>query len=73
MKGKIKAMSGEAKASAWIIGALPFVVAVMTYFTSPKYMELLWTTQTGELVLGGCAVWMVIGIVVMRNMINFDY
>jgi tight adherence protein B len=73
MKGKIKAMSGEAKASAWIIGALPFVVAVMTYFTSPKYMELLWTTQTGELVLGGCAVWMVIGIVVMKKMINFDY
>jgi tight adherence protein B len=48
-------------------------VAVMTYFTSPKYMELLWTTQTGELVLGGCAVWMVIGIVVMKKMINFDY
>jgi tight adherence protein B len=73
MKGKIKAMSGEAKASASIIGALPFIVAVMCYFTSPKYMELLWTTQTGELVLGVCAVWMGIGIVVMRKMINFDF
>jgi tight adherence protein B len=73
MKGKIKAMSGEAKASASIIGALPFLVAVMAYITSPKYMELLWTTQTGELVLGVCAVWMGIGIVVMRKMINFDF
>jgi tight adherence protein B len=36
-------------------------------------MELLWTTQTGELVLGCCAVWMGIGILVMRNMINFDF
>ncbi|MGH6857186.1 MAG: type II secretion system F family protein [Methylocella sp.] len=73
MKGKIKAMSGEAKASASIIGCLPVIVAVMTYVTSPKYIELLWTTQTGELVLGGCALWMGIGIFVMKNMINFDY
>lgn len=73
MKGKIKAMAGEAKASAYIIGSMPFIVAVMTYVTSPKYIELLWTTQTGELVLGGCAVWMAIGIFVMKNMINFDY
>jgi pilus assembly protein CpaC len=73
MKGKIKAMSGEAKASAYIIGSMPFIVAIMTYVTSPKYIELLWTTQTGELVLGGCAVWMGIGIFVMKNMINFDY
>ena len=73
MKGKIKAMSGEAKASAYIISSMPFVVGIMTYFTSPKYIELLWTTQTGELVLGGCAVWMGIGVFVMKNMINFDY
>ncbi len=72
MKGKIKAMSGEAKASASIIGCLPPLVAVMTYITSPKYIELLWTTQTGELVLGACAVWMGIGIFVMKKMINFD-
>src|SRR3984893_11649285 len=73
MKGKIKAMSGEAKASASIIGSLPFIVAVMTYVSSPKYMELLWTTQTGELVLGGCALWMGIVVFVMKKMINFDY
>jgi tight adherence protein B len=73
MKGKIKAMSGEAKASAYIISSLPPIVAIMTYVTSPKYIELLWTTQTGELVLGGCAVWMGIGIFVMKKMINFDF
>ncbi|HEY8033263.1 MAG TPA: type II secretion system F family protein [Methylocella sp.] len=73
MKGKIKAMSGEAKASAYIISSMPFVVGILTYFTSPKYIELLWTTQTGELVLGVCAVWMGIGVFVMKSMINFDY
>ena len=72
MRLKVKAMAGEAKASAYIIGALPFCVTGMVWFTSPKYMELLWSTQTGELVLGGCALWMGIGIFVMKKMINFD-
>ena len=73
MKGKINAMSGEAKASASIIGSLPVIVAVMTYVTSPKYIELLWTTQTGELVLFGCAIWMSVGLFVMKKMINFEF
>jgi tight adherence protein B len=72
MKGKIKAVSSEAKTSAYIIGSMPFFVSGMVWLTSPKYMELLWTTQTGELVMGGSALWMGIGILVMRNMINFD-
>lgn len=72
MKAKIKAMSSEAKASAGIIGSLPFLVGGMIYFTSPQYLELLWTTPSGQLVMAGCAIWMGIGIFVMRNIINFD-
>ena len=44
MKGKIGAMSMEAKASAAIIGAVPFLVVGALYVSSPKYMSLLWTT-----------------------------
>ena len=72
MKSKAKAMAGEAKASAYIIGSLPFVVGVLVWLTSPKYIELLWTTQTGQIVIGACGVWMGIGILVMKKMINFD-
>jgi tight adherence protein B len=72
MKAKIKAMSSEAKASAMIIGSLPFIVGGMVYLTSPQYLELLWKTPSGQLVMAGCAVWMGVGIIVMRNMINFD-
>jgi tight adherence protein B len=72
MKEKIKAMSSESKASASIIGSLPFLVGVMVYVTSPKYMELLWMTEAGQLVMGASAIWMGIGIFVMKNMINFD-
>lgn len=73
MKAKIKAMSMEAKASASIIGALPIIVMTLVYLTSPGYIELLWTDQFGRVMLACCAVWMCIGILVMRKMINFDF
>jgi tight adherence protein B len=72
MKAKIKSMSAEAKASGGIIGALPVLVAALVYLTSPQYIALLFTTLTGNLVLAACAVWMLIGTMVMRKMINFD-
>ena len=61
MKAKIQAMSMEAKASATIIGALPIAVMALVYFTSPQYIELLWTTSMGHVMLAGCALWMTIG------------
>lgn len=73
MKGKIQAMSMEAKASAGIIASLPFVVATLTYLSSPTYIELLWLTLTGKMMLVVSAVWMTIGVLVMKKMINFDF
>ncbi len=73
MTGKIRAMSAEAKSSAGIIGALPIIVAILVYFTSPDYILLLFQTTTGNIVLAGCGIWMFMGIMVMRKMINFDY
>ncbi len=73
MKGKIKAMSMEAKASAVIIAALPFTVMGLVYLTSPDYIMLLFTTRMGHLLLGFGAFWMTMGVLVMRKMINFDF
>ena len=72
MKAKVAALSMEAKASAVIIGALPFIVAFLVYLTSPNYIMPLFTTSTGNLILGCSGVWMSIGILVMRKMMNFD-
>ncbi|MBZ9678030.1 type II secretion system F family protein [Mesorhizobium sp. ES1-1] len=72
MKAKVQALSMEAKASAAIIGALPFIVAFLVYLSSPSYLMPLFTTSVGHLVLGCSAVWMSIGIMVMRKMMNFD-
>ena len=73
MKAKIQAMSMEAKASASIIACLPFAVMILVYITSPQYIEALWTEAMGRMMLVGCAVWMSIGVFVMRKMINFDF
>ena len=73
MKGKIKAMAMEAKASAAIIGAVPFIVTLLLYLSSPKYISLLWLTQHGRVVAAIACFWMSIGIVMMRKMIKFDF
>jgi tight adherence protein B len=73
MKAKIKAMSMEAKASAVIIAALPFAVMLLVYISSPQYIELLWTHPTGRMMMACCAGWMMLGVFVMKKMINFDF
>lgn len=72
MKAKVQALSMEAKASAAIIGALPFIVALLVYLTSPHYIMILFSDPRGHMILLFSAIWMSIGIFVMRNMINFE-
>ena len=71
LRGKIKAMSSEAKASAMIIGSLPVAVMGIVYVTTPGYIMKLFTEKAGNLMLAACVIWMSVGITVMRKMINF--
>jgi tight adherence protein B len=73
MAEKIQAMSMEAKASAGIIGSLPPAVMFLVYLSTPDYMALLWTHPIGQLMLAGSLVWMTMGVLVMKKMINFDF
>lgn len=72
MKARVQALSMEAKASAAIIGALPFIVAGLVYLASPGYITPLFVTSTGHLILGVSAIWMSMGVFVMKKMITFD-
>lgn len=71
MREKIKAMSGEAVASACIIGSLPPGIMGLVQITAPAYMAPMFADPRGHLMLLGGAVWMAAGIFVMRRMINF--
>ena len=68
---KVKALSSEAKASAWIIGLLPFMMGGLIYITQPSYISVLWTTGAGKILLAGVAFWMSIGTLIMKQMVNF--
>ncbi|NHK27961.1 type II secretion system F family protein [Parvularcula flava] len=70
MQGKVSALSMEAKASAVILGSLPFMVGGMVHMSSPEYLEPLWNTQMGNFILLGSGLWMSIGIFIMKNMIS---
>lgn len=72
LREKIKALSSEAKASAWIIGSLPVIVMLLVYLTTPAYIMSLFTDNLGHLILLIAVVLMGMGIYIMRSMINFQ-
>jgi tight adherence protein B len=73
MREKIKALSSEATTSAFIIGSLPIAVVLLVIATTPSYMMIMLTDSRGKLMLLAGAVVEVVGIFVMRRMINFKY
>lgn len=73
MREKIKALAGEAVASAGIIGSLPPGVMVMVSMMSPAYIGPLFSDPRGNLMLMAGAFWMATGVFVMRRMINFKF
>ncbi len=73
LKAKVQAFSAEAKSSAIIIGSLPIALIIIIYIMTPDYISVLWTHPTGNLLLAGCGVWMMLGVIIMAKMINFDY
>jgi tight adherence protein B len=73
MRAKIQAMSQEAKASAGIIGSLPPGVMLIIYFSSPDYMNVLFTTTAGNMIIVSGLVWMGIGVLIMKKMIDFKF
>lgn len=72
MKLKIKAMSSESKASAYIVGALPFVVFGMLYWINPSYIGTFFTDDRLMVTGLGGLTWMGIGVAIMAKMVSFE-
>lgn len=69
---KIKAMSSEARASAMIIGSLPFIMFTLLMIVNSAYMMTLFESLRGEIMLGVALSWMCIGWATMTKMIHFE-
>ncbi|MDP5104415.1 MAG: type II secretion system F family protein [Erythrobacter sp.] len=72
MKLKIRAMSSESKASAYIVGALPFIVFGLISYINPTYMGGFFTDDRLIVAGLGAGVWMGIGVFIMAKMVNFE-
>ncbi|MFY9288654.1 MAG: type II secretion system F family protein [Alphaproteobacteria bacterium] len=72
LRMKVKAMSAEAKASALIIGSLPFIMFCLLMLISPDYMLTMFTDLRGKIMLGAALTWMSIGWGTMTKMISFE-
>ena len=72
MKLKIKAMSSESKASAYIVGALPFIVFMMIWWINPGYLGGFFSDERLIVTGLGGLVWMSIGGFIMAKMVNFE-
>jgi tight adherence protein B len=72
MKLKIRAMSSESKASAYIVGSLPFVVFTLVWMINPKYMGGFFTDERLMVAGIGGMIWMGIGAAIMAKMVNFE-
>jgi tight adherence protein B len=72
MKLKIRAMSSESKASAYIVGSLPFIVFGLVWMMNPGYMAGFFSDQRLEVAGIGGLVWMGIGAFIMAKMVNFE-
>jgi tight adherence protein B len=72
MRLKVKAMSSEARASAMIIGSLPFIMAGVISFVNPGYMNTLFTDPRGWVMIGMGLTSLLVGLGVMSKMVRFE-
>lgn len=72
LKLKIRAMSSEARASAMIIGSLPFLMFGLLMAVNSEYVMILLNDIRGKILLGGGLSWLSMGVFVMKQMISFE-
>ena len=68
--GKIKTLAAEGKISAIILSSLPFFIMIALHFTSPTYISVLFSDPAGKIIIGIAAFMMVMGILVMKKLVN---
>lgn len=72
MKLKIRAMSSESKASAYIVGSLPFFVFAMVWWVNPDYLAGFFYEPRLMIAGIGGAIWMSLGAYIMAKMVSFE-
>ena len=64
---KLRTLTAEGRLSAWILISVPFVLGAVLHFNSPEYLATLTESPQSPMLLGGCAVLMLFGVVWMQR------
>ena len=68
--GHVRTLSAEGRMSAWVLGSLPFALALVINLVNPEFMKVLWTDPMGLKMVGGALVLMALGVLWMRKIIR---
>ncbi len=69
---KIRSLSSEPIASAVIVGTLPLMVISIIWLLNPDYLNPLIQQRIGQLIILGCILWQIIGVIIMRKIIKIE-
>lgn len=72
IEGKIEALTAMGRAQAWVIGLIPFLIAMVMFKQEPEGMKLLYTTQQGWITLAIITGMLISAVLVIRRIIDID-
>ncbi|MEQ1788867.1 MAG: type II secretion system F family protein [Rickettsiales bacterium] len=72
MVRKVHAITSEGRFTGWVLGSLPLLVAIGIHVMDPKYLLPLFTTSSGHMILGITVVTILIGIGIIRKMVDME-
>jgi tight adherence protein B len=73
IKAKIRAISAEGRVTAWIMMAFPFALFLMIRTLVPTYFDEVWASGYGTMIVSGCLIFMGLGMLIVRRLVNFDF
>lgn len=71
-EGKIKALTAQGKMQAWVVGLMPIALILVLSQMEPEAMDKLWSTPAGWIALTGIALFEVMGMIVIKKIVNID-
>jgi tight adherence protein B len=72
LRGQIKALTAEGRLSGWVLGLMPAFVGGVIYYLNPTYLEPLFTTSMGKILLFMAVALVVLGAITIKKIITIE-
>ncbi|HYY90002.1 MAG TPA: type II secretion system F family protein, partial [Chloroflexota bacterium] len=72
IRREVQTLTAQERMSAYLVGSLPIVAFVFLTFVNPAYLDLLFATDTGRMLLAGAMGLEVLGFFIIRRIIDIQ-